>query len=90
MIFFRGFPEVEDLKNQGNKLFKAKRYEEACNLYLDAIFEIEEIVEGNIVLRKNEDLKNLEISCRLNYCTSKIRLGYFFPYNFSLEISKLL
>lgn len=66
---------MKELKETGNKLFRKQRYDKACEVYLEALLEIEEMIEGNAILRKNEELKQLEISCRLNYSTCKAKIG---------------
>ena len=66
---------MEDLKEKGNKFFKSQDYDKACEFYLDCILEIEETIENNQFHRKNEELKALEISTRLNYCLCKMKLG---------------
>ena len=49
------------MKETGNKLFQKERYEQASKVYVDALLEIEELVEGNNALKNYKELKELEI-----------------------------
>ncbi|CAD8101152.1 unnamed protein product [Paramecium primaurelia] len=71
------FPIINKLKNQGNDAFKQQDYEKAASKYYEAISEIEELWENNSYLKndtnKKIELKQLEHSCRLNYCNVKAK-----------------
>ena len=67
------FPKIESLKKKGNDLFSKGNYEEAGTVYFEAILEIEEIKAGD-GWKEEEELKTLEVACRLNYAVSKSKL----------------
>ncbi|CAD8209413.1 unnamed protein product [Paramecium pentaurelia] len=71
------FPIINKLKNQGNDAFKSQDYEKAASKYYEAISEIEEMWENNMYINndtiKKQELKQLEHSCRLNYCNVKAK-----------------
>ncbi|CAD8185260.1 unnamed protein product [Paramecium octaurelia] len=75
------FPIINKLKNQGNEAFKQQDYEKAASKYYEAISEIEELWENNAYLKndanKKIELKQLEHSCRLNYCNVKAKQSQF-------------
>jgi len=70
------YAHIEKLKNKGNDLFKKASYSEAATAYFEAIIEIEEIRSGK---RNSQDdeLDNLEVSCRLNYANVKAKEDEF-------------
>ncbi|CAK57371.1 unnamed protein product (macronuclear) [Paramecium tetraurelia] len=75
------FRSLTKLKNQGNDAFKQQDYEKAASKYYEAISEIEELWENNAYLKndanKKIELKQLEHSCRLNYCNVKAKQSQF-------------
>ncbi len=79
------FPElklISKLKTEGNDFFNSSKYEEAGSKYLYAIVDIESLRlrltnshTSNPKFLKT--LNDLEISCRNNYCTAKVKLEEF-------------
>jgi tetratricopeptide (TPR) repeat protein len=74
------FPKIETLKKKGNDLFSQGKYEEAGTVYFESILDIEEIRSGEGWENGGkgirwEELKTLEIACRLNYAISKSKVG---------------
>lgn len=79
------FPElapIAGLKEEGNRLFKAGKFEEAGSKYLYAILDVEGL---RTRLRNDQtsnpqflkELNDLEVSSRNNYCSVKIKLEEF-------------
>ena len=57
-------------------MFKKQKYKQAQAVYFEGLIEIEDVIEGNPKARQIEELKNLEISLRLNCATTRIKLEY--------------
>ncbi|KAM3139075.1 hypothetical protein pb186bvf_008886 [Paramecium bursaria] len=70
-------PEIAKLKDAGNKAFEQGKYDEAASKYLEAIIDIEELKQRNKFLEKDPEFKDLEIKCRLNYCSAKAKQQEF-------------
>ncbi|EGR29203.1 hypothetical protein IMG5_160820 [Ichthyophthirius multifiliis] len=70
---FQYFPNIVSLKNQGSKKFSEEDYDGASKYYLQAILEIEESKLNNQQGLKQQELQQLEIMCRNNYCTVKAK-----------------
>jgi tetratricopeptide (TPR) repeat protein len=68
------YSHIEKLKTKGNDFFKKGIYDEAASAYLEAVIEIEELRSKNKKMH-DEDLDNLEVSCRLNYANVKSKEG---------------
>ena len=79
------FPElrpISKLKSEGNDFFNCSKFEEAGSKYLYAVVDIESLRlkltnshTSNPAFLKA--LNDLEISCRNNYCTAKVKLEEF-------------
>lgn len=68
------YPKIESLKRKGNEFFKNNQFEEASASYFEAILEVEEIKINEGKFNK-EEIEKLETACRLNYATTKAKLG---------------
>ena len=62
--------QAESLKVEANKLFSAKKYEEACDIYFSAI----NTIRANSTLRNEKPAKECEMACRSNLALCKLNL----------------
>ena len=60
------------MKDKGNDLFSSQNFGQACQVYYEAILEIEELIDNGT--KRNDELNNLETTLKLNYATGKLRL----------------
>ena len=65
---------IADLKSRGNLKFRAQKFDEASQLYLETILEIEDMDRSHLNTKEKNEMKTLEVSSRLNYCTSKSKI----------------
>lgn len=63
--------KLENIKLEGNALFKASKFQEACEKYYEALNELDYLGrEQNVSCMK--DIEALEMTCRLNIATAKL------------------
>ena len=65
--------KAEALKADANKLFKDKKYEEACDAYFSAI----NTIRANMALRNEKPAKECEMACRGNLALCKLNLKQY-------------
>ena len=62
--------QVTKMKEEGNNIFKEKKYEEAIKKYYEAIEEIKTSIDRD---KYKNELNDIERSCRLNIATCKLK-----------------
>jgi tetratricopeptide (TPR) repeat protein len=65
--------KAEQLKGEAGKLFSAKKYDEACELYFSAI----NTIRANTSLRNEKPARECEIACRSNLALCKLNLKQY-------------
>jgi len=65
--------KAEQDKAEANKLFTAKKYDEACERYFSAI----NTIRANSTLRNEKPAKECEMACRSNLALCKLNLKLY-------------
>jgi tetratricopeptide (TPR) repeat protein len=64
--------KLEKIKNEGNSLFKASKFNQACERYYEAINELQYLSRDKDISCLKE-VEDLEDTCRLNIATCKLK-----------------
>lgn len=62
------------LRQEGNMLYKQGRYEEAAEKYGVALGYVEQLTLDRLEKQQDEDLKAMEVACKLNYAACKLKM----------------
>ena len=65
--------KLENIKNEGNALFKSSKYQEACEKYYEVLNELDYLTREQDLNNNLNDIDSLVNTCRLNIATCKLK-----------------